>query len=57
MQTLWMRAMRTNRMELPPADLLIIDEAHHCPANTYRKIIDAYPRRRPDRSHRHAMPR
>jgi DNA repair protein RadD len=41
-QTLWSR-MRTNRMELPPADLLIIDEAHHCPANTYRKIIDAYP--------------
>ena len=35
--------MRTNRMELPSADLLIIDEAHHCPANTYRKIIDAYP--------------
>jgi superfamily II DNA or RNA helicase len=42
-QTLWTRAMRTNRMELPAADLLIIDEAHHCPANTYRKIIDAYP--------------
>jgi DNA repair protein RadD len=42
-QTLWTRAMRTGRMELPPADLLIIDEAHHCPANTYRKIIDAYP--------------
>jgi DNA repair protein RadD len=42
-QTLWSRAMRTNRMPLPEADLLIIDEAHHCPANTYRKIIDAYP--------------
>jgi DNA repair protein RadD len=42
-QTLWARAMRTNRMELPPADLLIIDEAHHCPARTYCKIIDAYP--------------
>ena len=42
-QTLWARAMRTRRMELPAADLLIIDEAHHCPANTYRKIIDAYP--------------
>jgi DNA repair protein RadD len=42
-QTLWTRAMRTNRMELPAADLLIIDEAHHCPASTYRKIIDAYP--------------
>ena len=42
-QTLWVRAMRANRMELPSADLLIIDEGHHCPANTYRKIIDAYP--------------
>jgi DNA repair protein RadD len=42
-QTLWARAMRTNRMELPAADLLIVDEAHHCPANTYRKIVDAYP--------------
>jgi len=42
-QTLWTRAMRTRRMELPPADLLIIDEAHHCPATTYRKLIGAYP--------------
>jgi DNA repair protein RadD len=42
-QTLWSRAMRTKRMELPPAELFIIDEAHHCPAATYRKIIDAYP--------------
>src|SRR5438874_1926048 len=42
-QTLWVRAMRMQRMDMPPADLLIIDEAHHCPANTYRKIIAAYP--------------
>jgi superfamily II DNA or RNA helicase len=42
-QTLWVRAMRTRRMELPAADLLIIDECHHCPATTYRKIVDAYP--------------
>jgi DNA repair protein RadD len=42
-QTLWARAVRGNRMELPAADLLIIDESHHCPATTYRKIIDAYP--------------
>ncbi len=42
-QTLWSRAVRSNRMELPPADLLIVDEAHHCPARTYRKIIDSYP--------------
>ena len=42
-QTLWVRAMRMQRMDMPPANLLIIDEAHHCPANTYRKIIAAYP--------------
>jgi DNA repair protein RadD len=24
-------------------DLLVIDECHHCPATTYRKIIDSYP--------------
>jgi DNA repair protein RadD len=41
--TLWQRAIRTDRMEMPPADLLVIDECHHCPAQTYRKIIDAYP--------------
>jgi superfamily II DNA or RNA helicase len=42
-QTLWARAMRTKRMELPPADVLIVDECHHAPAGTYRKIIAAYP--------------
>jgi len=42
-QTLWSRAMRRNTMPLPPANLLIIDEAHHCPASTYRKIIEEYP--------------
>jgi superfamily II DNA or RNA helicase len=42
-QTLWHRAIRTTAMELPPADLLIIDECHHCPAQTYRRIINAYP--------------
>jgi DNA repair protein RadD len=42
-QTLWVRAVRSGAMPLPPADLLIIDEAHHCPATTYTKIIAAYP--------------
>jgi DNA repair protein RadD len=42
-QTLWSRAMRTDQMPLPAADLLIIDEAHHCPAKTYRQIIESYP--------------
>ena len=42
-QTLWTRAMRLERMPLPPADLLIVDECHHTPAETYRKIIAEYP--------------
>jgi superfamily II DNA or RNA helicase len=42
-QTLTARALRTTRIELPPADLLVIDETHHCPASTYRKIIAQYP--------------
>ena len=42
-QTLWSRAVQRENMELPPAELLVIDECHHCPAKTYRKIIDAYP--------------
>jgi superfamily II DNA or RNA helicase len=45
-QTLWARAVQQigkHKIELPEADLLIIDEAHHCPAQTYSKIIKAYP--------------
>jgi DNA repair protein RadD len=42
-QTLHRRAIQAESMPLPPADLLWIDEAHHCPAKTYRKIIAAYP--------------
>jgi DNA repair protein RadD len=42
-QTLWARAVRGSRMELPIADLVVIDECHHSPANTYTKIIEAYP--------------
>jgi DNA repair protein RadD len=42
-QTLWTRAVLARRMLLPSADVLIIDEAHHCPAATYRKIVAAYP--------------
>jgi superfamily II DNA or RNA helicase len=45
-QTLHARAMRTDRMELPAADLLIIDEAHRACAMTYRKLIEAYPNAR-----------
>jgi DNA repair protein RadD len=42
-QTLWKRTNHTKTMELPPFDLLVIDEGHHCPAVTYRAIIDSYP--------------
>jgi superfamily II DNA or RNA helicase len=42
-QTLHRRAIYSGKMELPRADLLVIDECHHCPAQSYRKIIDAYP--------------
>lgn len=42
-QTLWVRAMQSQAMTLPPADLLIIDECHHATARTWRKIIEAYP--------------
>ena len=42
-QTLWVRSQHTGKMELPRADLLLIDECHHAPAMTYRKIIAAYP--------------
>jgi DNA repair protein RadD len=42
-QTLWHRAMRSNRIELPPAKLVVVDECHHAPARSYRTILDAYP--------------
>ena len=42
-QTLYARAVRSTRMELPSADLLVIDEAHHAPARTYRRIVEAFP--------------
>jgi DNA repair protein RadD len=42
-QTLHARAIRSSSIRMPLADLLIIDEAHHARAATYRKVIDAYP--------------
>jgi superfamily II DNA or RNA helicase len=44
-QTLWSRCFR-GKQDLPPADLMFVDECHHAPANTYRKIIAAYPEAR-----------
>jgi len=42
-QTLHRRAIQSDAMDLPPADLVIVDECHHAPARTYQEIIAAYP--------------
>jgi DNA repair protein RadD len=42
-QTLWARAIRSKSMPMPAGTLLIIDEAHHSRARTYRALIEAYP--------------
>jgi DNA repair protein RadD len=42
-QTLYIRAIRGSKIELPPADLIVVDECHHATAKTWRKIVDAYP--------------
>jgi DNA repair protein RadD len=42
-QTLHARAVRSNRIEMPPADLVVVDEAHHARATTYGRILAAYP--------------
>ena len=40
------RCMRTDKCPLPAANLIIIDEAHHVAATTWRKILEAYPNAR-----------
>src|SRR3984893_5086057 len=42
-QTLHSRAIRGSRIALPEAKLIIVDECHHATAETWRKIIAAYP--------------
>src|SRR5262249_42306325 len=42
-QTLHARAIRSTTMPMPLADLVVIDEAHHACAMTYRKVIEVYP--------------
>ena len=42
-QTLWSRGMRSRAMEMPLADLIVVDEAHHTVARTYSQIVEAYP--------------
>src|SRR5439155_16224989 len=41
--TLRHRALNGKSMQLPLANIIIIDEAHHARAKTYQRIIDAYP--------------
>jgi DNA repair protein RadD len=41
-QTLTARAIRGSAIELPAADLVIVDEAHHAPAETYAKVLAKY---------------
>jgi DNA repair protein RadD len=42
-QSLHARAIRGSAMDMPEADLVIVDEAHHVRARTYQRIIEAYP--------------
>jgi superfamily II DNA or RNA helicase len=42
-QTLTARAVRTCKIPLPPADLLVFDECHHVRAKTYMRLVAAYP--------------
>jgi DNA repair protein RadD len=41
-ETLAARAIRLDRMELPPADLVVIDEAHESVSKEWRKLLDLY---------------
>ena len=42
-QTLHARAVRSRSLELPQADLVLVDEAHHSRAATYQRLLAAYP--------------
>lgn len=42
-QTLWARCLRTNKVPLPGANIIIIDEAHHVRARTWEIILEQYP--------------
>jgi superfamily II DNA or RNA helicase len=41
--TLHARAVRSSSIELPAADIVFVDEAHHATARTWRRLIQAYP--------------
>lgn len=42
-QTIAARAFKSGRLELPPAGVVIFDEAHHAIAASWKQIADAYP--------------
>lgn len=42
-QTLGARQNGKARRELPPADLIILDEAHHAVSPTWRRVLESYP--------------
>jgi superfamily II DNA or RNA helicase len=42
-QTLHARAVRAKSMELPDANIVFFDEAHHIRARTYEAILESYP--------------
>ena len=41
--TLHARAVRTRTIDIPEADLVIVDEAHHSRARTYQRLLEFYP--------------
>ena len=42
-QTLHARTARSSRMELPIAEVIVVDEAHHATARTWARLLAAYP--------------
>lgn len=42
-QSLFVRAIRSSSIDLPPADIVAADECHHATAKTWRRIIESYP--------------
>lgn len=41
--TLWSRAVRSKKLDLPPADLIIADECHRSNSRTWRELLGKYP--------------
>jgi superfamily II DNA or RNA helicase len=38
------RAIRGGSIDLPEADLVVVDEAHHAPARSWRRLLTEYPK-------------